>query len=164
MATLTQERLKSLMTYNPETGEFVRSCFRSANAKVGDVAGHLDSHGYLCIYIDGYLYRSHRLAWLYVYGTFPKEDLDHIDTVRTNNRIANLRKADRTFNMQNKRRPSANNKSGFLGVYFHKPLQKFAAQIRINGRNTHLGLFGTAEDAHQAYLYAKRNHHEGNTL
>lgn len=161
---LTQRRLKELLRYESETGIFTRICRQSSNAKVGDTPGRLDTHGYLCFYVDGQIHRSHRLAWLYVNGEFPEGDLDHINTIKTDNRIVNLRIADRSENMQNRRSAYANNKSGFLGVYFHKPLNKFTAQIRIDGRNTHLGLFKTPEQAHQAYVAAKRKHHKGGML
>lgn len=128
--------------------------------------GSIDSHGYLWASVDGHIYRLHRLAILYMTGSMPDVsiDVDHINMIRTDNRFENLRCVSRKVNMQNKKLPSANNKSGFLGVFLHKKLQRYTAQIRINGKNTHLGVFDTPELAHEAYLAAKRKFHEGNTL
>lgn len=164
MNSLTQERLKELVHYDPETGVFTRIKKTSNNARIGSPIGVIDTHGYLECSIDSKRYRLHRLAWMYVTGNFPDGEIDHISTVRTDNRFANLRDVSRSVNMQNKREASKNNKSGFLGVYFHKPLKKFTAQIRANGKNKHLGFFETAELAHAAYLLAKREFHAGGTI
>ncbi|HVM93474.1 MAG TPA: HNH endonuclease [Terriglobales bacterium] len=161
---LTLERLKELMHYDPETGLFHRLVKTSNNANMDAPAGVLDSHGYLECSIDGKRYRLHRLAVFYMTGVWPENDVDHRNTIRTDNRFENLRDVTRVVNMQNKRRPSSNNKTGFVGVYLHKQLGRFTAQIRANGKNTHLGMFDTPEQAHAAYLDAKRKLHEGNTL
>lgn len=163
---ITQDRLKELVTYDASTGLFFRRVWTNGVKDMDKPMGSIDSKGYMWASVDGKIHRLHRLAILYVTGTMPDRtlDVDHRDMDRTNNRFANLRIVTRVVNMQNKQRPSANNKSGFLGVYMHKQLGRFTAQIRINGKNTHLGMFDTPEQAHQAYIEAKRKHHKGNLI
>jgi HNH endonuclease len=163
---LTQERLKQLVSYDSETGIFMRIARTTSFKKMKEPMGSIDSHGYLWASVDSKIYRLHRLAVLYVTGVMPDKsiDVDHRNLVRTDNCFRNLRCVSRSVNMQNKRMPSSNNKTGFLGVFLHKQLQRYTAQIRVNGKNRHLGMFDTPELAHQAYIAAKRQFHEGNTL
>lgn len=142
---LTQARLHSLMIYDPFTGEF-RWRVNSRRARAGDIAGCL-SRGYVVIRFDGRQHRAHRLAVLYMTGTLPKDEIDHWDLDKANNRWLNLREATHTQNMTNRREW---NKLGIKGVY---PTQggTFRAQITIKGRQTHLGCFATAADAKVAY-------------
>lgn len=166
MAKLTQARLKELVSYDEKTGIFRRLVYLASKTRAKDPMGSVDSHGYLWASVDGKVHRLHRLAILYMTGKMPPSsiDIDHVDMNRANNAYANLRVVDRATNMQNKRAASANNKTGFLGVFLHKKLKKYTAQIRFGGKNRHLGLFETPELAHEAYLKAKRKFHEGNTL
>jgi hypothetical protein len=104
---------------------------------------------------------AHRLAWFYVHGVWPPVLIDHINGKRSDNRIVNLRLADWRLNMENKRRESYNS-TGLLGV---KPNGKgFAARIGSRGVEHHLGTFRTPEEAHAAYVEAKRRLHKGGTL
>lgn len=161
--TLTADRLRALFTYDQDTGVFTRRV-RSANVLAGSVAGSL-SHGYMRIGVDGRQYAAHRLVILYVEGEFPPDQIDHINGVRTDNRLANLRHASNSVNGQNKRRALISNKScGLLGASFHKGAGKWSAQIKTNGKSKHLGLFESADMAHAAYLVAKRSLHEGCTI
>lgn len=156
MATqiLTQARLKELLRYDPDTGVFTYACARP-KVRVGAVAGHTHrGHGYRQIKLDGKPYLAHRLAWLYVYGDWPPELLDHIDLDRTNNRIANLRLSDRFLNRQNTRAP-ANCTSGVKGVNWNKTLGKWHARIAYGNHRHHVGWFATLEDAKQARLQAE---------
>jgi hypothetical protein len=150
---LTQQRLKELLDYDLETGVFTWKVGRKGTAK-GDVAGclHKDT-GYLRIGIDYVDYMSHRLAWLYVYGAFPDETIDHIDRVRSNNSIANLRAA--TYS-QNQANTSAyvTNKCGIKGIRFRKDIRRWQARICMNRKQTNLGTFDTAEEARAAYKAA----------
>ncbi|WP_230878255.1 HNH endonuclease signature motif containing protein [Burkholderia sp. 9779_493] len=114
------------------------------------------------ITIDGIRMYAHRLAWFYVYGEWPSGDIDHIDGVRTNNAINNLRDVPRGVNMQNQRRARSNNRtSGLLGVTWHARRYRWCAQIQVDGKRKGIGYFDDAETAHQAYLDAKRKLHAG---
>jgi len=157
---LTQERLKEVLHYCPETGIFTWIKKLSKRIKIGVPAGCDDHRGYLLIRIDGILHKSHRLAWLYVYGCFPVNDIDHIDNIRNHNWIKNLREATRSNNMQNQIKATANNKSTkLLGSSFFKRDGNYRAQIQINKKNKHIGYFDTPEKAHQAYIEEKRKIH-----
>lgn len=160
-AMLTLERLKEVLFYNPETGIFI---WKKSTDKIkpGKVAGTL-TKGYVAIRIDGTRYFAHRLAWFYIYGQFPSMDIDHINCIKNDNRILNLRNVNAVINAQNviKARP-CNKSTGLLGAYAFKDY--FVAMIRYNGKNVNLGYFKTAELAHNAYVEAKRKYHEGNTL
>lgn len=137
MHRITHDRLKSLLTYDPDTGVFTRN---------GKRAGYSHHGGYRYVGIDGEKIIEHRLAWFYVYGVWPSADLDHINRVRNDNRIANLREATRAVNCQNQplRR---SNKSGRTGVYYHKVSGKWAAVINVDKRQIHLGVYDTVEEA-----------------
>ena len=162
-AMITQERLKELLDYDQETGVFVRRIVpRSSRVQIGAIAGTLKKRGYLVIGIDNSIYMAHRLAWLYVYGKFPDNGIDHINGVRNDNRIVNLRDVTQKINIQNQRLARSDNKLGMLGVSTRRG--KFMAQININGIRTYLGDFEIAEDAHEAYLAAKRKFHLGCTI
>jgi hypothetical protein len=144
---MNQERLKELLTYDPETGDFFWNVDKSRVAKEGQKCSDKStSTGYLRIGIDGKRYLTHRLAWLYVYGKFPLNDLDHINRIRTDNRLCNLREATRAENLQNK--------SNVKGVYWHKRANKWQAQIKVNKKHFYLGLHENFEDARQAYITA----------
>lgn len=160
-APLTQERLKELLRYDSETGLFVRlKALRKTS--LGPVAGTL-SNGYRQLWVDGVLYYAHRLAWLYEHGSFPEDQIDHIDGNRQHNAIRNLRHLANEQNQQNRRKANRSNRSGFLGVTagFSK---NYMAQIHVNRKTIYLGQFDTAEEAHAAYLKAKAKHHPFQTL
>lgn len=142
MATniLTQDRLKQLLNYDPETGVFRYACARP-KVRVGAVAGHTHAgHGYRQIKLDGKLYLAHRLAWLYVHGEWPTDLLDHINRNRVDNRLANLRLSDKYLNRQNTNTP-ANNTSGAKGVTWNKTLNKWHARLSLHGKRYHVGWF-----------------------
>ena len=160
MAELTQSYLKERLHYDPETGIFTWAVGCKGN-RAGDAAGSLKPSGYRQIMIDGRLYRAHRLAWLYVYGKWPADLIDHINGLRDDNRIVNLREATAAENQQN-RTANANNASGFMGVYWHKRDCKWRSHIKIEGRVKHLGCFDTPETASAAYLDAKAELHTFN--
>lgn len=145
---LTQERVKELLTYDPETGEF-RWKEGRRQMKAGSVAGsdHTVHSGkkYRVISIDGKKYQAHRLAWLVMHGEFPPEQIDHIDGNGLNNRFENLRAVSNAGNGKNVRK-RADNTSGVSGVHWHKTRQKWQAHIRVNQKLIHLGRF-TSQDA-----------------
>jgi hypothetical protein len=161
----TRSRVAELLSYDPGTGEFTR--LRTApggKSNAGDKAGILNSRGYVRIRIDGAHHQAHRLAWLYMTGEWPKHEVDHINGIRHDNRIANLRDVPRCVNQQNQRAGKSRGPAatGLLGVSRIKT--RFRAQITVLGKRLFLGRFDTPEEAHAAYLKAKREHHEGNTL
>jgi hypothetical protein len=164
---LTPERLHQVLHYDPKTGEFFRriNSRRRPNSLVH--AGTKTVAGYIAIYVDGYHHTAHRLAWLYTKFEWPKGDIDHINGNRQDNRISNLRDATRLINSQNKRSPIHGKQSGLpLGVSrVRRDLAKpFFAAICHNEKSIHLGYFSNAEEAHDAYLKAKRSMHEGCTI
>lgn len=162
---LTAARLRELLHYDPETGVFTRRVRTSTRIKAGDVAGWANGKGYLLISVDGRDHYAHRLAWLYTHGAWPTNEIDHRNTVRNDNRIANLRDVSGAVNSQNQRRAPAHNKScGLLGVTWNKQIRKWHAQIQVDGKKRSIGYFATAELAHSAYLAAKREHHPGCTV
>jgi hypothetical protein len=155
---LTQEKLKKLLRYDASSGVFYWEKTISNRAVAGSVAGYIDGHGYIAIGIGRKLHRAHRLAWLYVFGTFPKADIDHINKDRKDNRIENLRLATRAQNLQNCFKKS-NNTSGVTGVSWNKRTQKWEAHITSNYKKVFLGLFDSIEDATNARLSAKKKYH-----
>ena len=146
---LTHARLCELLYYNPETGQFVwRKSLPGRQA--GAVAGAKTGHGYVGINFDSHNYQAHRLAWFYVYGEWPTGELDHINRVRDDNRIENLREATRSQNMGNYPKP-ANNTSGYKGVTWQATSNKWKAQIKKNRKLHYLGLFDDPVEAARAY-------------
>lgn len=152
---LTAEYLRSVLDYDPETGVFTWKVRTSTKVKIGDITGSLDGRGYLQIGVCSRLHKAHRLAWLYVYGEWPKLSIDHINRNRADNRISNLRDVTSKQNNQNAGKRS-DNKSGHPGVYWYKPYNKWRAQIKHNQKKIHLGYFTTIEDAVSARKAAEK--------
>jgi hypothetical protein len=161
MKPLSVGRVRELFSYGPSTGVFTRNVKTQANAKVGSAAGTISAE-YVMISIDNQLYSAHRLAWLHTFGVWPTYHIDHIDGDKRNNRLANLRDVARTVNMQNRKSAQSSNQSGLAGAM--KNGNSWMARIRTNGDTKYLGTFPTAFQAHKAYLAAKRELHEGNTI
>ena len=159
---LTQQQLKQHLSYDPETGIFVRAN-NVGRFKAGQVLGTKHSTGYSVIRINGKLYKAHRLAWLYVYGSFPESVIDHINRDGFDNRLINLRLATQRQNCEN-HSLNKNNTSGYLGVDWSKKLQKWRARITQNFKGIHLGYFDNIDDAHQAYRQAATIYHTNNPL
>ena len=154
-APLTRERLKQVLSYEEDTGLFRWKKSRGCCMQ-GTVAGALNNHGHRRIKIDRRAYYAHRLAWLYCYGESPKDEIDHINGLPDDNRLSNLRQASHAQNNGN-RGPHSNNKLGVKGVTRYGD-SSFHAQIKINGKQTHLGYFPTIEEADQAYRKAALAH------
>lgn len=156
---LTAERLRELLSYDAQTGLFTWRVSRPGRyGRVGAVAGFFDSSGHRRICLDCETYAAHRLAWLYVHGEWPVGDIDHKDTVRSNNAIDNLRPATNAENHFNMRR-HRDNASGFKGVDFHRKVGRWRAVIHVGGKQSHLGYFDTAEAAHAVYVAAATEHY-----
>lgn len=160
--SLTPERLRAVVDYDRETGQFTWMERTSIRIVVGKIAGTLRPNGYVMVGIDGTQYRAHRLAWFYVHGEWPAGDIDHMNGSRADNRLANLRIVTNAVNGQNRQTAQRDNKLGFLGVF--KCKKRYQAQVKLNGKITHVGTFDTPEQAHAAYLVAKRKLHEGCTI
>ena len=153
---ITQERLKELLNYDPDTGVFTW-LVSSRGVKAG-VAGCVHPLGYIQININGRSYRAHRLAFLYMTGTFPDDQVDHINGMRADNRWLNLREATHSENLRNCGK-YANNTSGYKGVHKYKITGKWVAHCHAHGKQHHLGYHDTAEAAHAAYCKFASEHH-----
>ena len=160
---LTQERLREVLHYNPNTGVFTWLLPIGRRVKAGNVAGCANTTR-RSIKLDSTRHLAHRLAWLYMTGSFPKQQIDHIDGDPRNNAFPNLRDIPNSINAQNRRKASVDSKTGLLGVSYSKQKRKWIAQICLNGKNRSLGHYCTPELAYAAYLIAKRIHHEGCTI
>lgn len=156
-SALTHTRVRDLLDYDPETGKFFWRV-NISHGTVGKEAGAVHALGYVEVSIDTKSYKAHRLAWLYVFGHWPEHEIDHVNGVRDDNRLANLRQATRVQNMQNKTRYKSN-KSGTIGVYFHKKTGKWVSAIQSAGKRKHLGVFNSIDQASAAYQTAKREMH-----
>jgi len=158
------QKIKELLSYDPDTGIFIwrhRSiCYfkTEKNQKIwntkysGKVAGSVEPVGYVRVVILGNRYRAHRLAWAYSYGYFP-ENVDHINRIKNDNRLCNLRDCTVSENFMNRIQYSTNN-SGFKGVSWAKRENKWRASIVKNRKQFHVGYFDSAKDAHDAYCNA----------
>lgn len=159
---LSFAKARDLLDYCHETG-VIQWRASIGTARAGNVAGCIGRDGYREIKISGITYRAHRLAWLHFYGEWPKQCIDHINGIRTDNRIVNLRDVPKSTNSQNLRKVRPNNKStGLLGAYPQN--RRWIAKIRVAGRQIHIGTFDTPEAAHAAYVEEKRRSHIGCTI
>ena len=156
---LSVDRLRDVLDYDPDTGIFRWRVTLCRRVRAGAIAGTLGSNGYRATHIDGRRHYSHRLAWLYVTGACPRDQIDHINGIRDDNRFCNLREVDNSANGQNRARADRDSATGLLGVSPHR--SRFRAQIRLNGRQRYLGTYTTAEEAHKAYVGAKLRIHAG---
>lgn len=147
--SLTQAQLHEVLFYDPYTGVFTWRQARQ-NIRVGEVAGDFSGR-YVRIKLDQKSYAAHCLAWLYMTGAWPDDEVDHKDTQKHNNRWLNLRAATRLQNTHNAR-PMKNKKYTTLkGVTWAKGRNKWQASIRIDGALKHLGYFSSPEAAHEVY-------------
>ena len=154
---LTQSQLKELLHYDPLTGEFIRLVRTSNRIKVGDTAGNIHSSGYRYIRVCGISYFAHRLAFLYMDGSFPKHETDHINKLKGDNRWCNLRSVTKNVNQKN-RKINANNKSNQTGVSWHSGHKKWMAYINDIGERIHLGYFDSFTDAVHVRKLAESKH------
>lgn len=148
---LTQERLKQVLHYDCETGVLVWKISAGKSRKGNAAGSSTNRDGYVHIGIDRKIYSGHRLAWLWVHGSFPVGQIDHVNGVRTDNRLVNLREVSCRENGHNRKE----HRSGQpLGTTFHKRDKCWEAQVWIDGSCRKLGRFASAEAAHVAYLKA----------
>lgn len=160
---VTAEDVRTALLYDPETGEF--SWRESKRGRRPGACGNMRPDGYRRIGMGGINYMAHRLAWLYVTGEWPENHIDHIDGNPDNNRWSNLRDVPQQTNVQNVKGATRRNaSSGLLGVSYHARDKLWRARIRSGGKNRVVGYFKSPEEAHSAYLEAKRSQHEGCTI
>ena len=163
-ANLTAARLREVLSYDSETGEF-RWIRGRRGVGIGSLAGCVSGAGYVYISVDCKKYLAHRLAWFYTHGVWPSNDIDHINWIRTDNRLANLRDVERHVNNENRKRVrGANKSSGLAGVSWHIHSRKWRARITQQGVEHRVELFDTPEEASAAYVAAKRRLHAGCTI
>jgi len=135
--------LKRYFSYDGQN--LINRCYRHGlfKSKIGEIAGHVDVKGYRIIKFQGKKYKAHRLIWLFIYGKWPDDEIDHINRDRLDNRIENLREADRYINMRN---------LGNVGV------TRFRGQWKARLAQKHLGYFTSYEEAMTARKAAELVH------
>lgn len=155
MSDLTHEILLTTLDYDPISGLFRRVLKpRKGRGKVGDIVGSSVKGAYWRIGIGSKTYRAHRLAWFYMTGSWPVEEIDHRDGDGFNNSWSNLRSATTITNKWNMKKPITNT-SGYKGVCYNKSRRKWQAMIRHGGpRPKYIGIFATPEEAHEAWKRA----------
>lgn len=163
MNKINSTLLREILNYDPDTGIFTWKKKICKRIIVGNTAGCL-RNGYISINIFGKRYPAHRLALMYVYGHCDSQDVDHINGIKNDNKISNLRFATRSENKQNRLSVQPNNKSGYTGVDWHKASNGWRSTITIMGKQKHLGTFKNKEDAYAAYVEAKRKLHPFSNL
>lgn len=146
---ITQEYLKSILHYDPETGVFTWVKRRSG-VTVGMNSGSERPDGYVNVTIDGGHYYAHRLAFFYMFGRWPVDQLDHINNHRSDNRICNLRECSQTQNKANSG-IQKNNKTGYKGVSWCRTRKKYLSQIRKDKKTIHIGYFDNKTVAAESY-------------
>jgi hypothetical protein len=156
---MTADGFSRLLAYEPDTG-VLRWLVNRTRVSVGTIAGCRNSRGYIGIRVLGREYKAHRLAWLLTHGQWPQGDIDHINGIVGDNRIANLRDVPRAENLQNQRRAHRDSRSGILGVYLMAD-GRYISRITKNYKRHELGIFQTAVEASAAYLKAKSELHAG---
>ena len=146
---ITQDELKRLLHYDPETGDFTWLVARKGTLRC-KTAGTKHNRGYRTIHLNYKCYLAHRLAWLYMMGDWPKHTIDHINGIRDDNRWSNLREATRqenNFNSSSRKLSS----SVYKGVFWAKRNKKWISKINFNNKQIHIGYFDCEIEAAKAY-------------
>ena len=156
--SLAQSQLKELLHYDPNTGIFTNLVRRNRQALIGYQAGHLTLEGYVSVSISRTKYQAHRLAWFYLHGVWPKNQLDHINRIKNDNRIINLREATASENHQNIGLQS-NNTSGYKGISWRNDIGKWCVRIYLKREQNTIGYFKSLDDAVAARKQAEEQLH-----
>lgn len=154
--------VNGLVSYDAMTGLFTWKKQRPQGRIIGSIAGTTTGDGYRRLRINGSPVLAHRAAWLISTGSWPTGVIDHINGIRSDNRLVNLRDVSGGGNHQNQRKPARNNTTGFMGVT--RVQGRFQAQITVGHRNRYIGRFDTPSEAHSAYLSTKRKLHATCTI
>lgn len=157
---MKHENLLIDLSFNPETGEFHWVSPRP-KIKVGEKAGYIKKdNGYIYIEYRGKCYSAHRLAWFWVNGKFPENQIDHINGIKSDNRICNLREATQSQNRANSKTTNKHGVKGVRRLPWMKDTDKcWQAQITHNKKVIYLGCYHTKEEAHSAYCKAAMELH-----
>lgn len=158
ISDITQEQLKNMFDYDDEKGILIRKRDKYGREYNQPCGNKPTQHGYGALKINGRSYRVHRLIWLFHYGEFPSEFIDHIDGNKMNNRIDNLRTVSNQINNHNNK-IRTDNTSGYPNVYWHKGTRKYQVRITVDGKENFIGLYATFSDAILAAMLAKIEHH-----
>lgn len=158
---LSAERLRSVLDYSPETGVFLWKIRCGTKYPVGSIAGSKERAGYIKIGVDRRVYKAHRLAYLYMTGGWPKEDIDHINEIKDDNRWLNLRNANDSQNKANTRKYRRRKYDLPKGVDFRpdKKSKPYVARVRVRGKIIHLGYYASPEEAHSVYCIGAQRYH-----
>jgi len=156
---ITQKRLKEVLHYNPSTGDFIRVRHTGSNdfKDVGSIVGSKSDSGYLITCIDGRKYRLHRLAFLWMEGDHPKDQVDHINHNRSDNRWCNLQHSSDKLNRVNQSKGKLNT-SGFIGVSMRSDTKKWTAYIMVSRKKINLGSFIQLSEAVKARINAEKKY------
>ena len=155
---MTFDEVRALIDYDSETGVVTWRVARGNKYKAGGVVGSKTPKGYMQVNLGGKNYLLHRVIWLWMTGEWPKVLVDHENGIRDDNRWRNLRAATSQQNQSNSKRRS-DNASGEKGVRFHKQRKKWTAQVSIDGKNKHLGVFSNKEEAMEAVRVKRQELH-----
>ncbi len=155
-APLTLAVVRHFLDYDAATGDFYWRVSPIGRIPAGSLAGYPNHKGYWLITIQGEEYAAHRLAWLWMTGAWPKDQIDHKDRNKANNAWHNLREATNSQNIMNRQRESfwkngTSARNPYRGVQLH-PCGRY--QVWLGGK--HVGMFATAEEGRDAYLKAAR--------
>lgn len=131
--------------YNPNTGIAIWKKSPSNRVKVGDEIKSKDNAGYIQVSIKSKMYRLHRIIWFCEKGEIPKQ-IDHINGIRDDNRMCNLRNVSQQENLKNQKK-RCDNTSGYSGISFNKSRNKWRVRIYVDKKEKHLGYFNTIEEA-----------------
>ena len=154
---ISQSELKSVLSYDPDTGIFRWLARVSIRISINKIAGSSNGNGYIRLKIYGVKYHAHRLAFLYMTGSFPPDEVDHIDGDRSNNRWGNLRSVSHGDNCKNQR-PREKAIQAPVGVHWDRSRSKWMASIKLAGGSKHLGRFDEISDAIEARKVAEQKY------